>query len=174
MIPSLSAQGFPQFILNMNGTPYTWAPVAATSGTDSAFTASTAMVASIFLAGTQRLTGLNLLIGATGGTDKWIVSVHNVVTGALLANSAVAGVLVGTAANSQQIPFTAPVTLQGPGHYLISVISNGTTATIRTLPAQCGITGLLCGTSTVTFGTPVAITPPTAFATGSGFCAGVY
>lgn len=174
MVPSNpSANGLAQFIRNMNNTNYTFAPIAATSGTDSAFVASTAKVASIFVSGTQRITGLNILVGATGGTDKFIVSVHDI-NGALLANSATAGVTAGTAAQSQQIPFTTPVTLQGPGHYFISIISNGTTATIRTLPAQCGITGLLCGTSTVTFGTPAAVTAPTAFAADAGFCAGIY
>lgn len=174
MIANQNANALGQLSRTYNDTPYTWNPIVAASGSDTAFTASTAFVASLFAATNKRVTGLNVLIGATGGTDKWQVALYDS-SGALVASSATAGVTVGTAANSQQIAFTAPALLIGPGHYFAYIISNGVTATCRTLPAFCGISGVQCGTATGTFGTaPATITVPVGFTATTAFCVGLY
>lgn len=174
MIANQHANGLSQLTKTWNDTPYSWNPIVAASGSDTAFTASTAFVASLYAGTNKRVTGLNVLIGATGGTDKWQVALYDG-SGALVANSASAGVTVGTAANSQQIAFTSPALLIGPGHYFAFIISNGVTATCRTLPAFCGISGVQCGTVTATFGTaPATIVVPAGFAATTAFCVGLY
>ena len=139
----------------------TWQPIAATSGTDSACTNGTAYVGTLNIPGNCTITGLEYLIGSVGGTDKVIVSLHDE-GGAVLANSAVAGVTVGTAANTQQVPFTAAVTVVGPCKVFVALTFNGTTAKFRTIPAFCH-GGILGNSVTQTFGTVAAFTPPTTF-----------
>lgn len=115
-------------------------------------------------------TGISALIGATGGTDKFIYELHDS-NGNLVATTALAGVTVGTAGSWQQIPFTAPVTVQ-PGTYFLVVQSNGTTAKIGAYNAP-GLS-ILTGSATGTFGTSAAITPPTTYTAGVGPIALLY
>jgi hypothetical protein len=116
------------------------------------------------------LTGVGALIGAVGGTDKFIFELHDS-TGALVATTALAGVTVGTAAAWQQIPFTAPVSV-APGTYFIVVQLNGTTARLAALNGPS--LPLLTGSSAGTFGTSAAITPPTTYTAGVGPVATLY
>lgn len=131
----------------------------ATSGTDVAATNGTIYYASLFLPGNVTINGVSFLIGSVGGTDKAIVSVHNL-AGVLLANSAVAGTTVGTAANAQSIVLTTPYQFVGPGHVLLGLTFNGTTAKFRAMPAFCS-GGAMAGSGTQTFGTPANFTPST-------------
>jgi hypothetical protein len=116
------------------------------------------------------VTGIRALIGATGGTDKFIYELHDS-TGALVATTALAGVTVGTAGTWQAIPFTAPVTVNA-GVYFIVVQNNGTTARIATYNAP--VAPLLTGSATGTFGTSASITPPTTYTAGVGPVAMLY
>lgn len=116
------------------------------------------------------VTGIRALIGATGGTDKFIYELHDS-TGALVATTALAGVTVGTAGTWQAIPFTAPVTVNA-GVYFIVVQNNGTTARIATYNAP--VSPLLTGSAAGTFGTSAAITPPTTYTAGVGPVAMLY
>lgn len=120
--------------------------------------------------GPTLVTGIQALIGATGGTDKFIYELHDS-TGALVATTALAGVTVGTAGTVQQIPFTTPVSVQ-PGTYFIVVQNNGTTARIAALNSPTS--PLLTGSAAGTFGTSAAITPPTTYTAGVGPVASVY
>jgi len=120
--------------------------------------------------GNTTFTGISALIGATGGTDKFIYELHDS-TGALVATTALAGVTVGTAGTWQQIPFTAPVSI-APGNYFIVVQNNGTTARIATYNAPTS--PLLTGSATGTFGTSASITPPTTYTAGVGPVATLY
>lgn len=120
--------------------------------------------------GPTLLTGIQALIGATGGTDKFIYELHDS-AGNLVATTALAGVTVGTAGTVQQIPFTAPVSVQ-PGTYFIVVQNNGTTARIAALNSP--VAPLLTGSATGTFGTSASITPPTTYTAGVGPVASVY
>lgn len=138
-------------------------PVAGTRYYDSVTIGATG-------SGPTLLTGIAALIGATGGTDKFIYELHDS-TGALVATTALAGVTVGTAGTWQQIPFTAPVSVN-PGTYFIAVQLNGTTARLATFNSPTS--PLLTGSATGTFGTSAAITPPTTYTAGVGPVAVVY
>lgn len=119
------------------------------------------------------VTGISALIGAVGGTDKFIYELHDN-AGNMIATTALAGVTVGTAGTYQSIPFTAPVTLPNTiaGPYFIVVQSNGTTAKIATYNAPTA--SRLTGSATGTFGTSAAITPPTTYTAGVGPVAILY
>lgn len=140
---------------------YTWQAVAATSGTDTACTNGTAYVGSIFVPMNCTVTGVQYLIGSVGGTDKVISSLHSS-TGALLANSAAAGLTVGTAANLQQVAFTSTYAAVGPAFYFLALTFNGTTAKFRSVPAHTQ-NGVIGNGVTQTFGTSAAFTAPTTF-----------
>lgn len=111
-----------------------------------------------------QLTGIQFLIGATGGTNNVLVELHDS-AGNLIATSNTAGVLVGTANTWQQVAFTAPITVQ-PGTYFLAIQLNGNTARFATYNAA-GLV-LNVGSATGTFGTGAAITPPTSYTAGVG------
>lgn len=139
-----------------------WQPIAATSGTDTFFANNSLFVTSLLVPTTKLITGVGFLLGSVGGTDKVIVSLYSS-TGAVLANSTTAssGTTAGTAANTQEIPFTSTLTVQGPQVVWVGVAANGGTAKLRTVPAFTG--GGIWGNSLAwTHGTVAAITPPTA------------
>lgn len=139
----------------------TWQPIAATSGTDTACSNGTGYCGSVLVPGNITITGIEYLIGSVGGTDKVIASLHDS-AGVLLANSALAGATVGTAANSQQVAFTTPYAAKGPATYYICLTFNGTTAKFRTVPAFCQA-GVMGNSVTQTFGTAATFTAPTTF-----------
>lgn len=115
------------------------------------------------------ITGIQVLIGSTGGTDNWLVELHDV-NGVLVATSATAGVLVGTAGTWQQIPFTSTVSLI-PGTYFLVVQSNGTTAhpAVYNFPAPAiATTPLITGSATGVFGTGANFTPATTYTANVG------
>lgn len=149
----------------------TWAPVAATSGTDTACSDGTAYVCSIYVPTTFRATGIRYLIGSVGGTDKVVAAIWNS-NGEVVANSATAGATVGTAANEQAVAFTSPTVIP-PGRYFIGLTFNGTTAKFRSVPAHTHL-GLLANGVTQTFGTVAAITVPTSFTADKAPVAALY
>ena len=139
-----------------------------TAGTDTTPVAGTRFTVSVYVPHNLTLTGIGYLIGTVGGTDNAIVELHDA-DGTLLANSALAGTLVGTLATFQEISFTAPVTIVGPGWYFLSVTMNGTTARLRTIPTALGISQTaLAKSATGTFGTLGTLTVPTTFTAGVG------
>lgn len=146
----------------VQGVPYglgTFPVLATTTGTDTACTVGTAYYGGIWVPGNTLITGIQYLIGSVGGTDKVIASLHDS-GGTLLANSATAGVTVGTTATGQQVAFTAPVILAGGTFYLLGLTFNGTTAKFRSVPAVFNIgTNVIGGSATQTFGTPASFTP---------------
>ena len=137
--------------------------VSLTAGTDTAPVAGTVYVGELFVPANATLTGIGYLIGSVGGTDKAIAALYDS-AGAVVANSAVAGVTVGTTATYQELPFTATYAAVGPAQYFVSISMNGTTARLRTVPA-----GAILPTTTAegVFGTLDAITPPTTFTAAS-------
>jgi hypothetical protein len=151
----------------------TWSNVAATSGSDSACSNGTAYCGSIFVPLNCTITGIQYLVGSVGGTNKVVVSLHSS-TGALLANSAVAGTTVGTAAQVQQVAFTAPYAAVGPQSFFVAVTFDGTTAKFRTVPAFCNGNGVVGDGVTQTFGTPATFTAPTSFVADKVPVASVY
>lgn len=153
----------------------TWpALTSLTAGTDVTPVAGTRYTCSIFIPHSMTLTGIGYLIGTAGGTDKAIAELHDA-DGTLLANSAVAGVTVGTLATFQELPFTAPVEVVGPGLYFLSITMNGTTARLRTIPTALGVSQTaLAKSATGTFGTVGALAAPTTFTAGVGPIAYTY
>lgn len=85
--------------------------------------------AATFVPFSSTVTGAQVLVGATGGTDNWLAGIANasgLVLGFSLATTA------GTASGMQQFPFTQPLALQGPNTYYLFLQSSGTTATFQT------------------------------------------
>lgn len=119
---------------------------------------------SILIGSQKTLTGISVLVGGTGGTDNWIVELHDV-NGNLVATSSLSGTLAGTANNWQQIAFTAAYTAPG-GTYYVAVQSNGTTAKFAVLDTP--VSPLTTGSATGTFGTSASITPPTTYTANLG------
>lgn len=153
----------------------TWPALASlTGGTDKACADGTRSSCSIFIPHIITLTGIGYLIGSVGGTDKVVVELHDA-DGKLLANSDLAGVTVGTTATMQEIPFTAPVEVVGPGWYYLSLTFNGTTAKFRTLAASTAMASTaFTKAAALTFGTAGDLTVPTTFTADVGPIAYVY
>lgn len=152
----------------------TWPINTATSGNNSADAANTCFYGSIWVPGEAFITGINLLVGATGGTDLVIGQIFDV-SGDLLGNTAAAGTTVGTTAQLQAIPLVVPITIQGPTVILVGFTFNGANATLRTVPAYCG-GGMIAGSVAQTFSSgPASIVPAAArFTANTGPVASLY
>ncbi len=135
-----------------------YVPATFTAGTDTFGIATVTWVSEIRIPENALITGLSILLGSVGGTDKIIVALFDA-NGNVLATSALAGVTAGTAATFQRVPFTAPFQA-GPGKYYAAAATNGTTAKLLLQAAGDHDAGSITGG---TFGTVVAITPPSTF-----------
>lgn len=144
--------------------------VLATAGTDSACTNGTAYFVELVLDFAKTLTGVFYQIGSVGGTDKVIATLYDS-SGAVVANSAVAGATVGTAAQIQSVAFESTYAAR-QGVYYIGLTFNGTTAKFRTYPIPGS--KFIAGSEAETFGTVTAITPGTTFTADKGPLSGVY
>jgi hypothetical protein len=117
------------------------------------------------------LTGLQVLIGGTGGTDRWTLELFNATTGILVASTdpgAGTAPIAGAAATWQQFVFgtvALPVPVLVPaGTYLLSLQSNGTTAKFAAYNAPTAPDGMLNGSQAGAFGTAAPIAPvPTTY-----------
>lgn len=140
-----------------------WQPVAATSGTDTTPANGTQFVTSIFLPVGKTITNINYLIGSVGGTDK-VYGVLYDASGAVLANTSLTtgGATVGTSATVQTLALTSTYAATGPRLFYVGISMNGTTARLRTVPAQLSA-GLYAGSVSQTHGTVAAITAPATF-----------
>lgn len=126
---------------------------------------TSAGVSDLFVAAEMNSTGGGILVGATGGTDKFIYGLYNS-AGQLVANTDLAGVTASATTNAfQEIPWTVPTVLPA-GRYLLLVQVNGTTATFRRPAINTFINVATESVTSLTFGTlPANITVPTAMAT---------
>jgi hypothetical protein len=117
-------------------------------------------------------TGIQVLNGATVGTDNLMVALYDT-NGVLITNSAVAGVLSAGANAFQSIAFlTQPILT--PGRYFVAVQCSGTTATTRRWAAASG-GNQMTQSATGAFGTvPASFTPPTTFTADAGPIAALY
>jgi hypothetical protein len=155
--------GATSFPIGTYSGAHNWQAIAETSGTDTTPANNTQFVTSIFLPANMTLTGASYLIGSVGGTDR-VYAVLYSSAGAVLANSTLGsgGTVVGTAANVQQLAFTATYAALGPRMYYVGISMNGNTARLRTVPVHTQ--GSLWGNSvSQTHATVAAITPPTTF-----------
>lgn len=130
-------------------------------------TAGTMNLTEIFVPFWQTWTGAGILNGTTVGTHNVLTALYGT-NGALLANSAVAGVLSAGASVFQNIAYTSPITL-APGRYFLGFQYSGTTPTPRHLLAANG-SNVCTGTQAGTFGTvPSTLTTiPVTFTTAVG------
>lgn len=156
----------------------TWPSVAVTTagGTDTTPVAGTIYYASVFIPGDILVTGVKFLLGSASTNGTAIVAIYNE-SGTKLANSATAGTTTGTAATAQSIALTTPITLPGPGYYLIGVSLSSTSDRLRTVPAQCDAgSGILAGSVTGTYGTLASsiTVSSTAFTAATGPIASLY
>jgi hypothetical protein len=142
-----------------------------TNGT--AAVAGTMNLTEIYVPYTQTWTGIGVLNGTTVGTHNLLVALYGS-NGALLANSAVAGVVSAGASVFQNVAFTAPITLL-PGRYFLGSQFSGTTPTPRHLVAINGA-NVSTGAQTGTFGTvPATLTTiPTTFTDAQGIISQLY
>ena len=142
----------------------------ATAGTDSACTNGTSYFVELNIPYNQTLTGLAYQVGSVGGTDSVIVVLYNS-AGTVVANSALAGETVGTAAQIQSVAFLSTYAAVA-GRYFASVTFNGVTAKFRTYPIPGS--AFIAGSEAETFGTVTAITPGTTFTAANGPLCYVY
>ena len=108
---------------------------------------------------TRLIDGINVLVGATGGTDLWIAGMYNS-AGILVANSTTSGTTAGTAGTWQQLAFSTAYAA-APGVYLLALQSNGTTATPACYnwpaPSPASSAPILSGSQTGSFATLATI-----------------
>lgn len=137
--------------------------------------ATTVWFDQIFIPANATLTGACVMNGSGAGTDSVILFLWDQ-SGALIANTALAGTVSSGATQLQCIDFTATVSVYGPQTYYVGVQGNGTTAaSFQVYPA--GSTPKKYGASSktgVTFGTQPSITPTTTFTAGKGPLMAVY
>jgi hypothetical protein len=142
------------------------------AGASSVHVAGTLNVSEIYVPHWNTWKGLAVLNGTVVGTDNMLVALYNS-SGALVANSAVAGTLSAGASSFQNRDFLVPVTLV-PGRYFCVVQSNGTTATSNKFVAANGVNVMTTSIAGV-FGTlPATITVPTTFTTAVGCVCQLY
>lgn len=139
-------------------------PASLTEGTDSTPSATEVYFQRLYIPAPALLTGVQYLIGSVGGTDKAIAILYDA-KGNVLANHTTAGTTVGTLATYQQLAFTSPYQVPGPGIYHVGLSFNGNTARYRALPAGGSVWANKA--TGQTFGTLTAITPPTAATTSA-------
>lgn len=131
-------------------------------GTSGTHTAGTFYISELVIERNFTVTNINILNGATVGTDKALAALYDA-SGNLVGNTSTSGVTTSGANGFQTIALTAPVKVQGPARYWVAVQVNGTTTTTRKVAASTYI-DVLCNTLAGTFGTvPATITPPTSF-----------
>lgn len=141
-------------------------------GGSSVHVAGTMNISEIFVPYWNTWKGIGVLNAVTVGTDNMLVALYGS-SGALIANSAVAGAVSAGASIFQNRDFLTAVTL-APGRYFCGVQSNGTTATTMKYIAANG-SNVMTTSSTGTFGTvPATITVPTTFTTAVGCVCQLY
>jgi hypothetical protein len=121
--------------------------------------------ASVYLDTPMTVTSLQFLNAGTVGTNNIAGALYNS-AGTLIANSALAGALTSGANAFQGLNLTAPIAIPA-GRYWIALQANGTTDNTRTVAASTFV-NVLTASTTGTFGTFTALTPPTTFTANVG------
>lgn len=146
----------------------------SSSGSDTVMVAGQWFYAALFIPYNVTLTGVIVAPGSVGGTDKWIAALWPAAGGAVLANSATAGITAPAAGASvkAKLAFTGTVNVAGPGAYIIGIQSNGTTARLRCFSNT--VEGFIAGTQGGTFGTIPSLTPASTYTANVGPFASTY
>lgn len=126
--------------------------ITATTGTDVAPSAAgDEYLAELVIQYNRTLTGAAILNGPTVGTDKWIFALWDS-SGALVANTALAGTTTSGADTWQQIAFASTYAAL-PGRYFLGVQSNGTTDNFHAIAGLNLASTQLATTDQGSFGT---------------------
>lgn len=135
----------------------------ASIGTSTAGSSTVTMSTDIFVEAEFTTTGAAVLVGATGGTDKFVFVLRDS-TGKLITTTALAGTTVSASANAfQEIAWVNPVTIPR-GRYYLDIQTNGTTATTRRIATVTYLDVTAAETSSTVFGTvPTYLVEPTTF-----------
>ncbi len=140
----------------------TWNPGAVANATSATPSATVVYMSEIFVPHNETITGIAVLNAATVGTNKWIFALFDS-TGAVVANTALAGVTTSGASVFQKIAFTGTYAAKGPKTYWIGAYMNGTTDRYYAIPTLGQMDGLAGSVSAQTFGTVASVTLPTSF-----------
>ena len=137
----------------------------AAGGTDVACTNGGRFWVSLNIPYNSTITGLAYLVGSVGGTDSVVVQLLNSAGVQVATSRAVGGaaVIVGTAAEFQSVPFTAPYVAVA-GRYFACLQFNGTTAKFRAYPIPGA--RFIANTTTGTWGTAANPTVGTTYVAG--------
>ena len=159
-----------------NRTKFTTVPIGSVAygsfGTDFTPAAGSLYTAEIFIPRIMTVTGIGFLNGSVVGTDSIIVVLNNV-TGTIISNSNLAGVVTAGANSFQEIALTAPISVP-PGTYYITLQTSGTTDRLRIIATNTFV-DTRTTSRTGSFGTLLPpSTPLTSFAANSGPIAYVY
>ena len=134
--------------------------------------AGTTNLTEIFVTHWNTWKGVAVLQGTTVGTNKIIASIYGG-NGALIANSAVAGVTTSGASTFLKCDFLFPTVL-APGRYFIGIQADGATDTLRHILSANG-NDVMTGATAGTFATVLStITVPSTFTTAQGNIAQLY
>ena len=154
-LPTLSGAPFAASAWTIPAAGYR--PGSLVLGTDQAPVVGQIYYVEIFVPTDRIFTGVGFNVGTVGGgaTDSVIVALYSS-AGTLLANSNLAGILVGGAAATQEVPFTAPYAVAGPTLYYLGFQFNGAICRFREASAVWSRAGAQAGV----FGTMAAIVPP--------------
>jgi len=142
-------------------------------GTNTTPVAGTIYWAEVFIPRPMVITGIGVLNGGTVGTDKHVVGLYKTNGGAVLANSALAGVTTSGANAFQEVALTATYSAEGPARYWVALQMNGTTDRFRSIAASTFV-DVLTDSDTGSFGTLTSLTAPTTFTADVGPIAYVY
>lgn len=141
-------------------------------GTNTVPVAGTIYWAEVYLDCMKSITGIGVLNGGTVGTNKYVLALYDN-KGALLANTALAGVLTSGANAFQEIAFTAISTFVKPGRYWIAVQMNGVTDRFRSIAVSTFL-NVRTTSAAGAFGTLTALSVPSTFTADVGPVAYVY
>lgn len=126
-----------------------------TLGTNTTPVSATVYYATLNIPQTMLLTGISALNGTVAATDSLKYTLYRA-DGTPLATTAGAGTTATGIDQFQDIAFTATYLATGPARYWVSVVTNGTTTRLRTIPsptsaAANAFTGILASSATSTF-----------------------
>lgn len=167
-------------VVSASAAPGFWAggyaPTTAETGTDLALAEKKLFVTSLFLPVNKKIKGIGYLLGAGGGTTKVVLGLFNN-KGEVLAKTSetTEGTVAGTEKTIQSIDLTAEYEAVGPAVYFLGITGNGTTAHIRTIPANTAGANVFAGEVELAEKNKLAkFTAPSTFTGGKGVVSFVY
>jgi hypothetical protein len=138
-------------------------------GNDTTPVVTETYLAEVFVPANMTITGIAIFNGSVAANS--LIAVLYDSTGAVVANSALAGTAASGTDAFQRLPFTTPYAAKGPATYYVGLQANGTSYRFNSHIA--GNFGASKKTAEV-FGTLTTITPPTTFTTAQGPIASLY